>query len=320
MKRFGVDAWIINGASYRESFELAYPDLDIPVLYFENGDNGVIEKLLSASGLFVDAIIATSFYSFYLLPQKSDNVILAYYVQDLETWFFEHDPLMQAVAAKTYVQRPDVLRVTKSRWNREVISEYGGYQPRVIGPSVDVDLFTPLSDEGLRPNSTPFVLAMVRPETERRNPYLTLRVIRRLKDTLGAKVRVGCFGCSTSDMDRFRISLDDLEVFGRLSPHAVRDLLGNTDVFLDFSVWQAMGLTALEAMASGAAVVVPSRGGATEFCIDRLSGLVVDTVNEEACFEAALELAINRDYACNCEPPRWRWLPPFILKKLHLRC
>ena len=54
-----------------------------------------------------------------------------------------------------------------------------------------------------------------------------------------------------------------------------------------------MGLTALEAMASGAAIIVPRRGGAPEFCRDGEAGLVVDTRDEDACFAAAERLVTD---------------------------
>jgi glycosyltransferase involved in cell wall biosynthesis len=54
-----------------------------------------------------------------------------------------------------------------------------------------------------------------------------------------------------------------------------------------------MGLTALEAMASGVAVVVPKRGGAGEFCRDRVNALLADTQDEAACLAAAESLILD---------------------------
>jgi glycosyltransferase involved in cell wall biosynthesis len=61
-------------------------------------------------------------------------------------------------------------------------------------------------------------------------------------------------------------------------------------MFLDLSEWQAMGLTTLEAMASGAAVIVPQNGGTKEFCIHGESGIVLDGSDEDAYFNAASAL------------------------------
>ena len=68
-------------------------------------------------------------------------------------------------------------------------------------------------------------------------------------------------------------------------------LLNEVDVFVDFSSHQAMGLTALEAMACGAAVAVPVRGGASCFARDGHNALLVDTSSAEAC-RSALETLV----------------------------
>ncbi len=46
----------------------------------------------------------------------------------------------------------------------------------------------------------------------------------------------------------------------------------------------------MEAMASGCAVVVPERGGAPDFCRNGENALVIDTSNEDDCYQAAAQL------------------------------
>lgn len=77
---------------------------------------------------------------------------------------------------------------------------------------------------------------------------------------------------------------------GKLSPLQMAELLGENDIFVDFSSFQAMGLTAMEAMASGCAVIVPQAGGAGEFAKNEENCLVVDTHNEQACMNALCRL------------------------------
>lgn len=62
-------------------------------------------------------------------------------------------------------------------------------------------------------------------------------------------------------------------------------LLGNSDVFVDYSSFQAMGLTAMEAMASGCAVVLPKYGGTGDFAKNESNCLVIDTKNTLECIE-----------------------------------
>jgi glycosyltransferase involved in cell wall biosynthesis len=63
-------------------------------------------------------------------------------------------------------------------------------------------------------------------------------------------------------------------------------LLNEVDIFVDFSAFQAMGLTAMEAMACGATVIVPQRGGASSFANHEANALVVDTSSPDACVSA----------------------------------
>ncbi len=51
-----------------------------------------------------------------------------------------------------------------------------------------------------------------------------------------------------------------------------------------------MGLTALEAMLSGCAVIAPERGGSNDFIRSGINGILVDTADETACVEAVLQL------------------------------
>ena len=286
---FGVDTWIINKVGFSGGFRNGYPDLDLPVLLAPDDD--VARFVEEAVGdLSLDAVIATAAGSFDWLPAAREGLRLGYYIQDLETMFFDHGSTNYVAAASSYRQRPDVRRFTKTAWNAEAVREFGGLQPIVIGPSVDVALFRPNSDRGLNPTATVRVTAMVRTSTPRRSPALTLRVLRSLKDAFGDHVSVSCFGSTPIECASLGVPLDGIRCYGVLTPSEIAVLFGEVDVFLDFSVWQAMGLTGLEAMASGVAVVMPQTGGAPEFCEDGVNGLIVDTANPDACLGAARRL------------------------------
>ena len=77
---------------------------------------------------------------------------------------------------------------------------------------------------------------------------------------------VTTFGCTEAELER--LTSHDPIVAGHrglLQREEVAALLAETDVFLDLSIYQAFGRTALEAMACGATAVVPRRGGVWEF-------------------------------------------------------
>jgi GT2 family glycosyltransferase len=292
MRRMGVDVWLINFESFRVGYGLGYPANDLPILYISQAPDG-LEKLLRECGIHFDAMVATAYYSFRLLP--ANGVITGYYIQDLETLFFEQpaDMPRREEALQSYSLRPDVVRFTKSAWNRDAVLGIGGISPVVVGPSVDLDAFRQVSDAGLETGKPVRVTAMVRPCTPRRNPEMTYRILNRLQNRFGARVEVSCFGAAPQEMAEHGFGAPGVTAHGVLNSKEVSALLSNADVFLDFSEWQAMGLTALEAMASGVAVVVPKAGGAPEFCVDGVSGLVVDTRDETACLAAAERLVTD---------------------------
>jgi GT2 family glycosyltransferase len=289
LRKFGVDAWIANDIRYKSNFESAYPQLDIPIIYFERPDAAGVAELLKHSVHF-DALIATSFSSFSLLPSEAGDQILCYYVQDFEPHFFTAIDPRRKLAESTYKTRPEVVRVTKTKWNCEAVRAIGGIPPAPLGASVDVDRFYPIGDQRLDPRHVPLVVAMVRPDTPRRRPVQTLKLLRRIKDTFGSSVEIVMFGGHSGEIQSLEISLGGIENYGPLSPGSVAGLLSRADIFLDLSEWQAMGLTALEAMACGAAVVGPTRGGFSEYASDDSSALLVDTEDEAACFGAAERL------------------------------
>jgi len=60
-----------------------------------------------------------------------------------------------------------------------------------------------------------------------------------------------------------------------------------------------MGLTGMEAMASGCAVVLPMNGGASSFAKDNENSLLVNTTNENDCKNAIEKLIEDKKYKKN---------------------
>ena len=71
-------------------------------------------------------------------------------------------------------------------------------------------------------------------------------------------------------------------------------LVNAIDIFVDFSTWQAMGMTAMEAMATGCAVVVTRNGGPGIFARHEENCLLVDPHDQADCL-AALDRLVKDD-------------------------
>ncbi len=288
MREMGVEVEIFNLLAYRTGFELAYPDLRLPVTY------GEAEDLVALAGQY-DAVIATHNASVAWLSSlrpRDGRPVRGYYVQGFEPYMYPPDSEDFGRALASYSLFDDLVRFTKTEWTRQEVQEHAGVDSSVIGISLNTDLFRPRpSSEPAWPARTLRVAAMVRPDSPYREPRLTMQLLRRMTRHYGRDVEAVIFG-TTADAPEFA-SLSRgfaCTLAGVLNQKQVASLMNEVDVFVDFSSHQAMGLTALEAMACGAAVIVPSRGGATSFARDGHNALVVDTSSPDACWQALRRL------------------------------
>ena len=114
----------------------------------------------------------------------------------------------------------------------------------------------------------------------------------------GKAVEFSLFGVTAEDPEYRRMPHGfPHRLMGILDGEALARLFNEVHVFADFSSYQAMGLTAMEAMACGAAVLVPEAGGASSFAVDGRNALVVDTRTLEPCVMALSRFLSEPDLA-----------------------
>jgi GT2 family glycosyltransferase len=287
-RHMGVDFTLLNLEALRAEFAAGYPDLDLPVRYVDDP-----AQVASLAGRF-DAVLATQNMSVEWMNWVGPGPVRAYYIQDYEPWFFPEGSADHARAVRSYAAWPDLTRVTKTEWTRATVRANAGVECAVIGPSVDTDLFRPRPRrDGDWPSRPLRVAAMIRPDAPRRQARLTLEVLRAAARQHGRRIEVVLFGCDPRDPG-FRGLPHDFRwrSAGMLTRAQTAFLLNEVDIFADFSVFQAMGLTALEAMACGAAVIVPAVGGAETFARPERNCLAADT-STAAGAAAALERLIT---------------------------
>jgi glycosyltransferase involved in cell wall biosynthesis len=126
---------------------------------------------------------------------------------------------------------------------------------------------------------------MIRPSTPRRSPRLTMELMERASQEFGDGIEIILFGADLLELQQAQLPLSfPFKLAGRLNQKQVANLMNEVDIFLDYSAFQGLGLTALEAMACGVASVVPIRGGTGVYARHEENCLVVDTQDREACF------------------------------------
>ena len=294
MRDMGVVVSILNLSRHKKGFEKSYPENDIPVVYV--AEESEVPELLSS----YDAVIATWYRTVDWLSHVTNNVhrpVKSYYIQDFEPYFFNEESVEFRMAWDSYTRLNDLVRITKTEWNRATVKEKIGVECTIVGPSVNIDLYQP---RRRRDNDWPRrplrIAAMIRPASVCRAPRLTLEILREISHAHGDAIEIVVFGSHPDDIWALDVPNDfSYSAAGVLTRSQMASLLNEVDIFVDFSSFQAMGLTAMEAMCCGVAVIVPQRGGPTTFARHEENAIVVDTDSKEACLSALERLVTNEE-------------------------
>ena len=287
LKRFGVPVSIAIPARNQQKFIPSYPELasaGIPVGAYASA------KALAPLIAGCDLACATTNGSVRHLADaldllgKNHRPRTAYYVQDYEPLFYQPGSPEWDEARASYTLIPGCTLFAKTRWLCNLVYENHGVRVTKVEPSLDHDIYFPrLTDAGDQVR----VLAMLRPNTPRRAPIRTLRIIEALAARYGERVGLQVFGTSDTKLQEYGVSLSPLiHNHGSLLRTQVPEVMRNAELFLDLSDYQAFGRTGLEAMACACIPVVPSLGGAGEYALDRVNCYAVDTRSDQQILDA----------------------------------
>jgi colanic acid/amylovoran biosynthesis glycosyltransferase len=165
---------------------------------------------------------------------------------------------------------------------------------RVIYPGVDPDFFCPPSVPGSAP--TIGLISVGRLVWVKGTTY-ALQSLRLLLDR-GIAARLTLIG-DGPERQRVLYTIEDLglrdhvDLLGRRSPIAVRDLLQKADVFVLPSLSEGFCNAAIEAMGCGIPVVMANCGGAREGVTDGVEGFIVPPRDSEGMAAAIEKLVLD---------------------------
>jgi glycosyltransferase involved in cell wall biosynthesis len=280
-----VHVELFNLAENEPGFKAGFPGLDLPLRFGRRSD-------VAALAANFDAVVATLHSSVAWLPRPAPpGTVLGHYVQDFEPYFYAPGTGEFDAAWAALEPRPGLVRITKTEWNRHELSTKTGAEAVVVGPSVDIDLYRPRPRSGPSwPDRPVSLAALVRPDSPHRQPELTMAVLRDVAARAGSAVEIVVFGVAPGDPGFDELSpAAGFHLAGRVDSRQMAWLLNEVDVFADLSRYQAMGLTALEAMACGVSAAVPERGGTADIGAGR-AALSVNTASPQAAAEALMTL------------------------------
>ncbi|WP_421333141.1 glycosyltransferase [Aeromonas sp. 603607] len=292
MRRLGMDANIAVRKVDLAHLRDLYQDIDDVNGLFIGFEN---DNLIHISEKF-DVVVATIFTSVSLLKKIIDvnpHILPAYYAQDYEPMFFPEESDNWHVARESYTLIPNSLVFAKTHWIADKIKQEHSVKVFKVSPSIDHSTYKPTKKVD---DNFIHISAMIRPQTPRRGAERTMRLFSRLAKIHKDKIIFHLFGCESND-ERFKSLQCDFEFENRgiLKRPEVASLLSQSDIFVDLSDYQAFGRTSLEAMACGATAMLPIHGGGDEYARDNINAIVVDTFDEDVCFNRMNELLLDLD-------------------------
>ena len=246
-------------------------DLKVPVRTFETYDE-LTEALAP-----VDALKVATWWN-TAAPVWNASVlrgIPVYFVQDIETSYYDHQPHVHAPILASY--RQEFRFLTTSQWVAGRLRELG-VEPHIVPPGVDLDTFDDLGLE--REENVVLSLGRTNPL---KNFDLTLRAWEAIPN---GRPELWLFGIEPELGER-----PGARYFVRPSDAEVNELLNRTTALVQTSRHEGFCLPLLEAMAAGAPVVCTDAHGNRDFCRDGENCLMAE--DEPAAVRAALERVLS---------------------------
>jgi len=288
LQQMGVKVEYFNLWQYKPGFEKVYPDLSQDTIFGEPQNLEEISKNF-------DAVIATynPTVSWLLSTDaQPDHPVLGYYVQGFEPWMYVKGSQAYKTALESYTLISDMRVFTKTEWTQQQVKKTTGRDMTVIGPSVDIALNRPRAHQlPTWPEGPLRIAAMIRPESPYREPLNTMLLLDQAVQKYKGQVEILLFGTTYNNPGFIELPHNfPFKIAGILSPGQVANLLSRADIFVDYSTQQAMGLTAMEAMACGCAVIIPEFGGASSYGVHEHNSLIVDMSQFENVWEALKRL------------------------------
>ena len=291
MRSLGVDAKIAIPVNKLSNYKKFYPEIeDKHELYLPYSSRKHFEE---EAELF-DVLIATIYHSVRLIApviKNNCNILAAYYIQDYEPWFFERGSKQWKIAYDSYREMLGMLRFAKTEWLVKKVENVHGVKVEKVAPSLDKKIYYIFKKN--KSEHVVNIAAMIRPGTKRRGAKITMSILKAIKNKYMENVSIELFGCYDDELEQLE---NDFEFnnHGILLRTDVANVLRGSDIFIDFSSYQAFGRTGLEAMACGCAVILPKSGGATEYATNGENALIVNTNSVEDMTGAINRLIDNK--------------------------
>ncbi|RME28684.1 MAG: glycosyltransferase, partial [Deltaproteobacteria bacterium] len=240
-----------------------------------------------------DVVVATHNSSVELVAatvEKANHPLVpAYFVQDYEPWFYKPGGPKWERASESYRLLPGMVLMAKTTFLVDLLRQrVPGARVHRLPPGFDLSIYRP-SLRNLKNHRPVRVCAMLRPVSPHRAPRQTAALLRKLAERLAGEVEIHTFGCDERELVELELPPGTVH-HGIVDQRGTFRVLEYCDVFVDLSPYQAFGRTGLEAMAAGCVAVLPEGSGPSDYAIDGVNALLVDTSDSHQVLERIEQL------------------------------
>ncbi|MBM2803540.1 MAG: hypothetical protein HW419_1433 [Deltaproteobacteria bacterium] len=191
----------------------------------------------------------------------------------------------------------------------------------VIVSGIEPHRFTAARPAALKLDGAPVVGSVGVLEERKGHRYLLEAAAKLKRQGLNFKLRIAGDGSlrQSLEQDAVRLGLtDDVQFSGFVADAAV--FLADLDVFVMPSLFEGLGVAALEAMAAGKAVIATKVGGLAESVVDGVTGILVPPRDSEALAGAIAKIGKQPELAAAMgQRGRARVLEHFTLEQMALK-
>jgi glycosyltransferase involved in cell wall biosynthesis len=183
-----------------------------------------------------------------------------------------------ALFAESFVFRKRAHFIAISETTRRKIETHFALsesQISVIPCGVDCDSFAP----GKKENDPPQIVLCSRLD-KRKNISEALRAFSAISGLRGSMIIIGDGPERTELVEVAKKSNKEITFTGNIEPDELQAILSRSEIFVTTSLSEGFGLSLLEAMSAGCAVIVSNIGAHTELVRHMDNGLVYNTQNE----------------------------------------
>lgn len=228
----------------------------------------------------IDVVFATA-VSTALIVSKNFNCARKYYlIQDFENWYDSEELVYKSYGL-------GMTNIVISKWLQELVDKYSRSPSKLISNPIDLSIYYPKKSIEKRDCNT---IALLYHDEPHKGLKYALEAIDKVKRKI-PDLRVKMFGVPDLNDE----VPEYIEYTRNASLNQTVEIYNSVAIFVCATIEEGFGLTGLESMACGAALVSTSYKGVLEYAIDGYNALLSPVCDVTALEKNILELIQNNE-------------------------